>query len=140
MKKTQIATLLLAFTQAIIWTLVLRASYAPERVEQAAMIAATALTAVAAVRPYRLLATVAQMGQTVALLIYVAVSVHWARTDGEAAAGLAMMIMSGGILLVVAPPVANLIALQLLKKSRPIQASHATSEPAPGAASSAREG
>jgi hypothetical protein len=113
--KIRLAVAVLAVLFAGIWTLVLRPGFVPERYQQIAMLLAASVTASAAIWPARRLATIAQATNLVALGVYALIALSWARHDSEVAEGIAMMFVTGAILLVILPPVASIVALQMLK-------------------------
>ena len=117
MKTIRIAIIGLAIAQAIIWVVILKPGYAPERIEQCVTILAAVLTLIAALRITRLWATMAQFGQITALATYVVVTVLWAQHDSEVIEGILFLVMSGAIALWIAPPLISLAALTFLKRS-----------------------
>ena len=110
-------TMGVGIAQVMIWTVILGAAYAPERIQQVTMIAAAALTVVAGVRRTRRAASVAQAAQGVALLVYGSVAAIWAKVEPEVVEGLLILVLTGAILLVIAPPIASIIALHFLKRA-----------------------
>jgi hypothetical protein len=106
-----------AVLQIIIWTMILRANYAPERIQQLTMLAAAALTIAAGVSLRRGAASWAQAAQGAALLVYFAVAAVWAAFEPEVIEGLLLLTMTGAILLVIAPPIVSVVALHCLKRA-----------------------
>ena len=111
----------IAAAQLLSWSLLLRAAYAPEGIQQGVMLAAAGLTLFAGLRPSRGAATLAQGAQVAALLVYGAVAAVWALVNPEVIEGLLMLTMTGAILFVVVPPIASVIALHYLKRKLPLK-------------------
>ena len=117
MNRIRMTTIGIGIAQAMIWTVFFWAAYAPERIQQVTMIAAAALTVVAGVRRTRRSASLAQTAQGIALLVYGAVAAIWATVEPEADEGIFLMIVTGAILLVIAPPIAGIVTLHFLKRA-----------------------
>jgi len=102
--------------QVLIWTVMLRANYAPEGIQQCTMLAAAVLTIAAGVSLRRRVANWAQAAQGVALLAYFAVAAVWAAFEPEVMEGLLLLTLTGAILLVIVPPIVSVVALHFLKR------------------------
>jgi hypothetical protein len=117
MKRIRKIIFSVAVLQIMIWTVILRTNYAPERIQQLTMLAAAGLTLAAGVSLRRGAANWAQAAQVVALLAYFAVATVWAAFEPEVIEGLLLLTLTGAILLVIVPPIVSVVALHFLKRA-----------------------
>ena len=117
MKRIRKIIFCVAVLQVIIWTVILRSNYAPERIQQFTMLAAAAVTLAAGVRLRRGTASWAQAAQVVAIIVYFAVAAVWAAFDPEVIEGILLLTMTGAILLIIVPPIVSVVALHFLKRA-----------------------
>jgi len=116
MKRIRTTTFCVAVLQVLIWIVIFRPAYAPERIQQCTMLAAAVLTIAAGVSLRRGVASWAQAAQGVALLAYFAVAAVWAAFEPEVMEGLLLLTLTGAILLVIVPPIVSVVALHFLKR------------------------